>query len=257
MLYGLYLSAQGAQAQSTRLEVLANNVANAATAGFKRDFALFQSHPPYDVEHGVSAPDQPGNQNALGGGLSTAKVTTDYSSGPLTRTGGSLDAALKGPGFFQVTDGRQQFLTRDGQFVLNGAGELTQQGSGMRVTSIAGSAIVIPADAKHISIGTDGAVTATGSDGSPTPLGRLALARPANEEQLQKVGRNLFRPSGPVAPAGNDVEVRQGFIEASGVNPVTEMMDLVQASRAFEANINMIKYQDDALGRLLQSAATH
>ncbi len=256
MLYGLYLSAQGAQAQSTRLDVLSNNLANAGTSGFKRDLAIFQSHRPFDVENGVSS-NAPGNQSALSGGVSPAKVVTDYSNGPLTHTGGALDVALNGPGFIQVTDGNQQFLTRKGQFSITPTGDLVLQGSGMRVLSNTGNPITVPTETTRVEIATDGSLSSMTADGTRTQVGRLGLVRPASDQQLEKVGGSLFRPPASVSPAANDLTVQQGFIEQSSVTPVNEMIDMIQASRMVEANVNMIKYQDDALDRLLQSAAPH
>lgn len=256
MLYGLYLSAQGAQAQATRLDVLSNNLANAGTAGFKRDLAIFQSHRPYDLENGGFS-NAPGNQSALTGGVSPAKVVTDYSNGPLVHTGGALDVALSGPGFFQVSDGNQQFLTRKGQFSLSSSGELMLQNTGMHVLSNAGNAINVPPESSRIEIGGDGTVSSVSTDGARTQVARLGLVRPGSDQQLEKVGGSLFRASSSVSPAGSDLKVQQGFSEQSGVTPVSEMIEMVQASRMVEANVNMIKYQDDALDRLLQSAAPH
>ncbi len=256
MLYGLYHSAQGAQAQTLRIEVLSNNLANASTTAFKRDLALFQSHRPYDVENGGGV-EPPGNQNALTGGITPAKVVTDYSAGPLVKTGGSFDLALTGPGFFQVSDGSRQFLTRNGQFTLNQNGEIVSAGSGMRVMSTSGTAITISSEATQVSIAADGTVTAMSNDGSTTQVGKLAVVQPGSNQQLQKVGNSLFAASGPVSQAGSDVAIKQGYIEGSDVNPVQEMLDLIQASRSVESNVNMMKLQDDALERLLQSAGGH
>jgi flagellar basal-body rod protein FlgF len=256
MLYGLYLSAQGAQAQATRLDVLSNNLANAGTTGFKRDLAIFQSNRPYDLENGGSS-NAPGNQSALTGGVSPAKVMTDYSEGPLVHTGGALDVALTGPGFFQVSDGKQQFLTRKGQFTLGSTGDLMLQGSGMHVLSNVGNTINVPTESTRVEIGSDGTLSSVGADGSRTQLARLGMVRPNSNQQLEKVGGSLFRTDSSVSPTTSDSTLQQGFIEQSGVTPVGEMIDMVQASRMVEANVNMIKYQDDALDRLLQSAAPH
>jgi flagellar basal-body rod protein FlgF len=256
MLYGLYLSAQGAQAQSTRLDVLSNNLANSQTSGFKRDLAVFQSHRPYDVENG-GVSDAPGNQGAFSGGVGTAKIITDYSSGPLVHTNGELDVALNGPGYFQVSDGNQQYLTRKGTFTLSSAGDLMLQGTNMHVLSSSGGVINVPSDATQIEILADGSISAANANGAQVQVARLGLFKPGSDQQLQKVGSSLFRANDAVSPAGNDSTVQQGFIEQSSVNPVNEMIEMVQASRMVEANVNMIKYQDDALDRLLQSAAPH
>jgi flagellar basal-body rod protein FlgF len=256
MLYGLYLSAQGAQAQSTRLDVLSNNLANAGTAGFKRDLAVFQSHRPYDVENGGFS-NAPSNQSALSGGVSPAKVVTDYSNGPVVHTGGALDVALSGSGYFQVSDGNQQFLTRKGLFALSSAGELVMQNSGMKVLSTTGNAINVPTESTRIEIASDGMLSSVGNDGSRTQVARLGLVRPSSDQQLEKVGSSLFRTKSAVTPAGNDLKVQQGYTEQSTASPVSEMIELIQASRMVEANVNMMKFQDEALDRLLQTAAPH
>ena len=256
MLYGLYHSAQGIQAQSFRVDVVANNVANAGTSGFKRDFALFQSHRPFDVENG-SLSEAPGNQTALSGGVTAARVATDFSPGPMNRTGGAYDVALSGHGFFQVSDGQQSYLTRNGQFTVNHSGELVAQASGMRVQSQKGGPISIPPEATGVEITDDGNVSAVGSDGTRTQLARLALVQPTSESQLRKIGNSLYSANGDVAPASAELQVKQGYLEGSGVSPVSEMVEMIQASRALEANVNMIKFQDDALDRLLQSAMPH
>ncbi len=257
MLYGLYLSAQGAQAQSTRLDVLSNNLANSQTSGFKRDLAVFQSHRPYDVENG-GVTDAPGNQGAFSGGVGTAKIVTDYASnGPVVHTNGELDVALQGPGYFQVSDGSQQYLTRKGQFTLSPTGELMLQGSNMHVLSSAGTTISFPGDATQIEIAADGTISSVNATGAHAQVARLGLFKPNSDQQLQKVGTSLIRANDGVTLAGNDLTVQQGFLEQSNVSPVSEMIEMVQASRMLEANVNMIKYQDDALDRLLQSAAPH
>ncbi len=200
MLYGLYHSAQGIQAQSSRVDVIANNLANASTTGFKRDLAIFQSSRPYDVEHGGTS-EPPGNQNAFSGGVGAAQVATDFSNGPLTRTGATYDVALTGHGFFQVSDGQQKYLTRNGQFTVGANGDLVTQGSGMRVLSNAGSPIAIPPEAVRMEIGTDGTLTSLGGDGERTQIAKIGLVQPASENQLQKIGNSLYRTQGSVAPA--------------------------------------------------------
>jgi flagellar basal-body rod protein FlgF len=256
MLYGLYQSAQGIQAQSSRVDVIANNLANAGTSGFKRDLAIFQTNRPYDLDHGGGS-DPPGNQNALSGGVTTAEISTDFSAGSLVRTGSAYDVALTGRGFFQVNDGRQSYLTRNGQFTISPSGELIAQGSGMRVQSNIGQPVTIPPEATRVDIGADGMVSWVGTDGDQTQIGKLALVQPPSDNQLQKFGNSLYRYSGNVLPAGPDAQVKQGYVEGSGVKPVSEMVEMIQASRAVEANVNMIKFQDDALDRLLQAATPH
>ncbi|MGE3315813.1 MAG: flagellar hook-basal body protein [Planctomycetaceae bacterium] len=254
MIYGLYLSAQGAQAQSARLDVIANNLANASTTSFKRDLAVFQSHPPYDVEHG-SPGDGPEGWDNHNGGVSLAGVKTDFSNGPLLKTDGPYDVALTGQGFFQVTDDREQFLTRNGQFTVNEEGELVND-TGLHVLTDAGGTILVPGNAISFEAGADGTLSAVLDDGSRTSLGRLAVVQPASLDSLEKVGDSLYRSRTTVAPAGPQTMVRQGYLEGSGANSVSDMLEMIQATRAFETNVNMIKHQDEALSRLLQTAGS-
>lgn len=252
MIHGLYLSAQGARQQSFRLDTLANNLANAETGAFKRDLAVFRSHRPQEVRVGRPAELPEELENATGG-TSPHEVVTDFSNGSLVRTGGTYDVALSGPGFLRVADGNDEFLTRNGRLTVNDRGELVTLDSNRSVLSERGRTITIPSDARDVEIGTDGTILRVDANGARSRLGRLDLVHPESTETLQKVGDSFYRNEGAVFPAGDEVQVRQGFLEASGVQPVQEMMELIEASRAFESNVNLIRMQDDALGRLLGS----
>ncbi len=251
MIYGLHLSAQGAQAQSLRLDVVANNLANAQTGGFKRDLAIFQAHHPHDVEEGVP-PEGPEHFEEATGGVSLAGVLTDFSNGPLTATGGTYDVALAGPGFFRVGDGEGELLTRNGRLTIDPTGQLVTQESGRPVLADDGTPIVFPPIMDDVEITSDGSVF-TITDGIRNRIARLGLARPESLDGLQKVGQTFFRTGGEILPAGPEARVMHGYIEGSGVQSIQEMMTMIDASRAFESNVTMMKFQDDALGRLLQS----
>ncbi|MCA9069205.1 MAG: flagellar hook basal-body protein [Planctomycetaceae bacterium] len=252
MLYGLYLSAQGAENQSLRLQTIANNVANADTTAFKRDLAVFQDHQPFDVEHGYMT-HPPGNLNDSTGGTTIASTHTDFGEGPLQETGGPYDLAITGPGFLQVRNGPETLLTRNGQLTLNDLGEIITQDQGLPVLSREGTSIVVPPFIENVNISSDGNIVGMTKDGGVIPLGQLDLVQPASLEDLQKLGTSLYRSSGPVVPAEESIQVRQGFLEASAVNPIAETVQMIEASRAFETNINMIRFQDETLSRLLQS----
>src|SRR5690242_9194235 len=110
MIYGLYLSAQGAQIQTLRQAVVSNNLANAATTGFKRDLVTAQAHLAYDAEHGRPTWTA-GNLHEMPGGVTPGDGATDFTQGPLKQTKGNFDIALQGKGFLRVTDGKKTFLT--------------------------------------------------------------------------------------------------------------------------------------------------
>ncbi len=252
MLYGLYLSAQGARNQTLRLQTIANNVANADTTAFKRELAVFQDHLPFDAQQG-NLTHPPGNLNRSTGGTTIATTQTDYTTGPLTRTGAPYDLAITGPGFFQVKQGSEKLLTRDGQLSINHLGEIVTQAKGLPVLNTQGTSIVVPPGVKQVNVGPAGNVLAVTSENEMIPLGQLNLVEPAAFKDLQKLGGNLYRGTGPLVPASSNAQIRQGFLEASGVHPISETVQMIEASRAFETNINMIHFQDESLSLLLQS----
>jgi len=258
MIYGLYLSAQGADAQSTQLDVISNNLANAQTSSFKRDLALFQARQPHDVRKGIEG-DVPGNVNNSTGGVEVSGVVTDYSQGPLLKTDSPLDVALTGPGFMQVEADGQTLLTRNGSLAINEIGQLVTASEGHTVLDSSGGSIEIPPDAARVEITPDGLVAALDQQGARLDVGQLGLVEPESYHELIKHGNSLYESLGETIPVVRDdpaaAEFRQGFLEGSGTQSVTEMMRLIETSRAFETNINMIKYQDDALGQLLQVVA--
>lgn len=244
MPYGLYISAEGAQAQSTRMEVIANNLANAATPGFKRDLALFQARFAEEIQRG-EAPPAAGTLNDIGGGVETLATVTDFSTGPLKQTGVPTDLAIDGEGFFMVRRNGQEFLTRSGNFVFNSTGGLVTQ-DGDPVLSVTGAPIVVNAELGPWHMTPDGGI-AQGGD-----LVYLALARPNSLGDLMKTGDNLFASLAPVKPVdATQRRVTSGVLEQSGVQPVLEMTDMIETSRAFEANVNMIRNQDQILGELV------
>ena len=247
MIYGLYLSAQGAQIQSMRQDVIANNMANSSTNSFKRDLVRVQAHPTFDLEQGRSG-QQAGNLQNLPGGVTPAGTITDFSNGDLIKTKNPMDLALAGHGLLQVADESRNYLTRDGQLSVNARGQLVTREHGYAVLSQGGLPISGLDPTQSIEIKDDGSIRQNGDN-----AGKLGIVQPESNRDLQKVGKNMYVTNGQIAPAEQDVSVRQGYLEGSGARPISEMMELIEASRAFEANVNMIKHQDDALGRLLSS----
>lgn len=253
MIYGLFQSAQGAAAQSARLDAIANNLANASTGAFKRQLAVFRERAPFDVVNGVSR-EVPGNLNASSGGVELEQMATDFSDGPLQKTGGPFDIALSGPGFFRVTDGQQELLTRNGRLTRNNNGDLVMSDTGLAVLGTDGTPIRGIAETGAVEVSSDGTMRQLAPDGSRTLVGRLDLVIPQSVDSLVRMGNGLYSAEGPV-DAAPDVKVHQGYLEGSGTNSVTEMMQMIEASRAFEMNLNVMKFQDEALGQLLQSVA--
>src|SRR5262249_8946312 len=133
MPYGIYISAEGATAQAQRLDVIANNMANADTPGFKQDVPTFQARFAEAIQKGAATPGT-GSINDIGGGVKLHGVSTDFSVGEMKRTGNNLDLAICGKGFFQVKgDDGEDYLTRAGEFGLDQNGRLVTQNGGQAV----------------------------------------------------------------------------------------------------------------------------
>ncbi|HZZ71522.1 MAG TPA: flagellar basal-body rod protein FlgF [Pirellulales bacterium] len=244
MPYGLYISAEGARAQASRLETLANNLANVDTPGFKRDLSIFQARLTEATQQGR---DFPGSRsvNDLSGGVRVRETTTDFSPGTMRRTDLPTDMAINGEGFFVVQKGTDKLLTRAGNFQLTGNGTLVTQ-DGQAVMSDAGNPVVIDPDAGPWHITPDGSVD---QNGDVTPL---AMVKPKSYGDLVKVGDNNFSAlAAPTPLAPEERQVSAGYLEMSGVKPTLEMMDLIESSRGFEANTNLIRNQDQMLSSLV------
>ncbi len=245
MPYGMYLSAEGAAAQAQRLEVIANNLANVDTVGFKQDVPTFQARFAEAIQQG-QAEDGDKSINDIGGGVKIIDVATDFSNSQLKETGGELDLAITGNGFFQVRgDDGDEYLTRAGNFTLDSQGHLVTQNNHRPVLDQAGSEITLDRS-QPWSITPDGFISQSGS------LTALGLSQPESPNSLLKVGSNLFRPTGNLTPVAlPDRHVRQGYLEMSGANPVRQMMAMIETTRAFEANTRMIQNHDAMLGTLI------
>ncbi len=249
----LAIAATGMDAQQTNLEVIANNIANINTTGFKRSRAEF-SDLLYQTDRTGGVPNA-GNQAVvpegvnIGLGVKTAAVRNLHMQGELAQTGNNLDVALVGRGWFQIesTDGSTLY-TRDGAFNTNANGELVTI-DGYRVQPN----ITIPQDASEITINRSGQVFARiAGDAQLTELGQLTIANFVNEAGLQELGGNLFQETAasgsPIVAAPDDPgygHMQQGFLEGSNVDPVREITELISAQRAYEMNSKVITTADE------------
>ncbi len=244
MPYGLYMSAEGAMAQDQRLAIIANNLANVETPGFKKDLAVFQARYAEDIEDGQVSTDTTGIDNQ-GGGITIVETSSDFSQGPLKTTGIPTDMAIRGEGFFVVQKEGQNYLTRAGNFRLTEQGQLVTQ-QGYAVLNDAMSAVIISPTAGDWDVSEKGAIRQAGT------MQNLALVMPQSYGDLVKHGENLFRPLAdpqPLPAARRSVAAK--YLEGSSVNPTTEMVEMITASRLFEANIKMVQTQDEMLGNLI------
>ena len=250
----LHVARTGLDAQNLRMRVIANNLANVNTTGFKRDRASFETLA-YQAMTAPGAPSSADNKYATGTSLGsgvqvkgTAKIDTQ---GTLTTTGGSLDLAIEGAGFFQIEmpDGRTAY-TRAGDFKLSAEGTIVTD-DGMPLVP----QIQVPEGTQSLTVGTDGTISAQLPGQSELQeLGRIETARFTNTAGLESLGNNLLAEtpaSGQpqVGTAGLDGRgsIRQGSLESSNVNVVEELVDMIETQRAYEVNSKMIKATDEML----------
>ncbi|HEX6999702.1 MAG TPA: flagellar basal-body rod protein FlgG [Gammaproteobacteria bacterium] len=250
----LWIAKTGLDAQQTRISVIANNLANVNTSGFKKSHAVFEDL----IYQNVRQPGAQSSQNTqlpsglmLGTGVRTVATEKSFTQGNLVQTDNALDVAIEGRGFFQVLlpDGTVAY-TRDGSFQVNRDGQLVTAG-GFEVQP----GIVIPENAQTVSISQDGIVAAT-VPGATAPLevGTLQLADFVNPAGLQPIGRNLLietaasgaPQTGSPGTAGLGTVV-QGALEASNVNTVEELVNMIEAQRAYEINSKAIAAADEML----------
>jgi flagellar basal-body rod protein FlgF len=242
MLYGMYVSAAGALANSYRQDVVANNLANVETVGFKRDLALFQARPTESARGGQSRFTTAGWES-LGGGIFALPTHTVWTPAALQETGGKLDVGLNGRGFFEVRNGDQINYTRDGRFTVDG-GQLVTVNGHLPVLDASGQPITLDRDLLNkVTINEMGEI----SQGD-APVARLAVVDVDQPQQLRKLGNNRYAYSGANAPQAVTTSVKQGAVEGSGVNPTDEMVSMIRTERMFEQNISMLKAQDQSLG---------
>jgi len=241
MPYGLYVSAEGAHAQAKRLEIVAHNLANVETVGFKRELAVFQARYAEQTERGHDVPGS-GSINDLGGGVELRQTKTDFAPGPLKRTEVPTDLAIDGDGFFVVQKDDENYLTRAGNFTVNHQGELVTQYGQQQYKVLSSEGVPIVLGPGPWRLEGSGTIRQGGSVQS------LAIEKPASLGDLARVGENVFKPLAetlPVPPAQRTLV--SGYLEMSSVRPTTEMIEMIEATRAIEANVNMMRTQDEML----------
>ncbi len=256
MLRALYTAATGSQSQQFNIDIIANNVANVNTVGFKKARAEFEDL----LSQTYSSPGAIGDQGTtdpvgvqVGMGAKVSATQRIFLPGSIAQTGNPLDLAIQGDGFFQVqTDSGDPAYTRDGTFKRDANGTMvTSDGYPVQPN------ISIPSDATEIVIGLNGAVSVRQAGSTDlNQVGQLQLVRFSNPAGLDSIGRNLFAKT----PASGDAiqgtagqgdfsktTISQGYTESSNVQIVEELINLITAQRAFEANSKVIKAADEVL----------
>lgn len=258
MIRSLFTAATGMIAQQLNLDVIANNLANVNTNGFKKSKADFQDLMYQIVEEPGTTNGQQGTSPTgiqVGLGVRTAAVGKDHAQGDFESTSKPLDIAIEGDGFFQIQKLNGDLVyTRSGAFKLDESGILvTADGFQLQ------PAITIPQNATGITISTDGNVTITEPGvATPTNVGQIQVARFPNAPGLRAIGRNLFEEtesSGSVilgVPGENGLgTLAQGFLEGSNVSVVEEIVKMVVGQRAYEANSKVVQTADQLLSNAI------
>jgi len=254
MIRSMWAAASGMQAQTLNIDVIANNLANVGTTGYKRSRAEFQ-----DLLYETMQP--PGGSTSentqaptgiqLGHGVRPVAVAKNFTEGELQMTKNELDLAIEGNGFFQVTmpNGTTAY-TRAGAFKLDKDGRIvTPDGF------LLNPELTVPSDAITLSVGMDGTVSVLqAGQSTPRQLGTIQLARFTNSAGLQSMGKNLFVPTDASGTAitgtageNNFGTIAQGFLETSNVSVVDEMVNMITAQRAYETNSKVVQASDDML----------
>lgn len=259
MIRSLWIARTGLDAQQTQLDVVANNLANVSTNGFKRARPVFEDLLYQNLRQSGAQSSQQSQIPtglSLGTGVRTAATSRVFTQGNIQKTDGTLDVAVQGNGFFQVQlpDGTTAY-TRDGSFEKDNTGQIVTA-DGYPVLP----AMTIPANATSLTIGTDGTVTVTQpGTAAATQIGSFQLATFINNGGLQSVGQNLYMETAssgtptPNTPGTNGAgTTSQGYVETSNVNVAEELVTMIQTQRAYELNSKVISTSDAMLGRLSQ-----
>jgi flagellar basal-body rod protein FlgG len=253
MNLALWSAKTGLDAQNTQMAIIANNLANANTTGYKSQRAAFQDLMYQNIRQ-VGAQSTQNTQYStgltLGTGVRIAATEANYAQGSVTTTNGPLDLSITGRGFFQITmpDGTLAY-TRDGSLTLDNQGNVvTASGYPLQ------PAITIPAGTQSVTVGSDGVVTAVSAANKTTTIGQIQLADFVNEQGLQQTGNNLAIESAASGspqtgtPGANGLgTVQEGSLETSNVNTVTELVNMIECQRAYEMNSKAITTTDQML----------
>lgn len=253
----LYTAATGMEALETKLDVIANNMANISTTGFKKDRANFEDvfYRQYRLP---GAQDADGTKTAtgieVGLGTRVSSTQSNFKQGAFQTTNNPLDLAIEGDGFFKVQGPNgSSYYTRAGNFNLNADGEIVlgSASNGYRIEPN----FTVPTDATGIVVSQDGNISySTQSSDTLTQLGQIQLSKFVNPDGMLKLGDNLYQATDASGSetTGNPGQtgfgnLRQGFLEASNVEPVNELIDLITTQRAFELNSQVVQAGDQIM----------
>ena len=255
----MWVAKTGLDAQQTRMNVISNNLANVNTTGFKRDRAVFEDLLYQNIRQAggqTSTNTQAPTGLMLGTGVRIVATEKLNVQGNMINSQNPLDVAISGEGHFQVTqpDGTTAY-TRDGGFTVSATGQLVTSSG-----SLLSPALTIPPNAQTITIGRDGTVSVELNTGGQAVLGQIQIARFLNPAGLTPVGQNLMKqtpasgaPTVGAPGTGGAGNLMQGTLEASNVNVVEEMVNMIETQRAYEINSKAISAVDGMLKYINQN----
>lgn len=217
------------------LQLVAHNIANSATTGYRREGVLFSE---FVVGMGRT---EPSVSMALGNTRQTVQL-----QGAMSQTNGRFDFAVEGDGFFQLETGQGPRLTRAGIFTPNAAGELVNP-DGHRLLDAGGGPIFVPPGARDVTLARDGTLSADG-----VPLGQVGLVLPADPVTLSRAAGTLFAVEGDVVPVENP-QILQGFLEDSNVDPMIELSRMIDVQRAYERGQRLMQREDERIKGVIQT----
>lgn len=252
MIRALWSAATGMEAKQISLDIIANNLANVGTVGFKKSKAEFQDLM-YQVSKKAGSENTMGNQIPvgieIGMGTKLTSVQKLFTQGDYVQTGNTFDLAIEGDGFFQIDDNGHTEYTRAGNFKKNKDGTLCT-GEGLKLLP----AITIPSDTVTFTMDSGGTWTCSDATGNKLATGKLELAKFVNPAGLASLGRNLYDVTDASGTASTGTAgqtgfgtISQNFLEMSNVSSVEEMINMIEAQRAYELNSKSIQTADSML----------
>jgi len=245
--YGMYTSGLGAMGQSLKIDQISNNLANVATPGYRRDHISFRERLVEALEDRPDLQYYNSQVHRNGGAPFVDQVTFDQDSGSYEQTHRALDLAVVGRGFFSVRDlqSGETFYTRAGNFMLGGDGRILTADGRYQLASDDGRGLTLdPGTGGELRVRDDGTLFQ-----GDIEIGKAGVVDFDDYARLRKRGDNLFENSGATASAPARLQVSQGTLEQSSVNPVAEMVEMIKALRALESNLQMLRFQDGVLDR--------
>lgn len=216
------------------MRVVANNIANAATSGFRQEGVVFSEY--------VKSID---GASSLSMGQGNVRQTS-FAQGTLTQTGGTFDFAIEGEGFFLIETPAGERLTRAGSFSPNADGDLVTP-DGYRVLDAGGAPVFVPTGVGDIAVASDGTISAEGD-----PIGQIGLVQPLNELELAREDGVMFRADDGYEPAENG-QILQRFIENSNVNPILQITRMIEVQRAYELGASFLEAEDERVRQALRA----